>query len=64
MFVIVAYRMKSKAKQIVPVQIALLGQRNSGKTQLFIKMTNGIQMETVHSIKNNKAKITIQSKDY
>ena len=39
--------------------VALIGERNSGKTQLFIRLNSGKSFETVPSIKNNETSFKI-----
>ena len=46
------------------IRIALIGERNSGKTQLFIKLNGGKKMQTAPSIQNNKTTFEREKKKY
>ena len=45
-------------------RIALIGERNSGKTQLFVKLNGGKKMQTAPSIQNNKTTFEREGKKY
>jgi len=50
---VVAYILLGKKKSGNQNIIALIGERYSGKTQLFMRLNSGKLFETVPSIKNN-----------
>jgi hypothetical protein len=45
-------------------EIALIGERGSGKTQLFIGLCSGKSFETVPSITNNTSTLELGNKTY
>ena len=45
-------------------EIGIVGERNAGKTQLFIALTAGKEFETVPSIVNNTGEVEIGRKTY
>jgi GTPase SAR1 family protein len=45
-------------------EIGIVGERLSGKTQLFIGLTGGKPFETVPSITNNNAQLALGRKTY
>lgn len=59
--VIVIRRKNSKTSK---KEIALIGERNSGKTQLFIGLSGGRSFETVPSISNNSCEIEFGKNKY
>lgn len=55
----------SKSKKKKPKSIiALVGERFSGKTQLFIGLNQGKKMQTVPSIHNNETTFKLNNKPY
>jgi septin family protein len=61
-FVLVYFRLgKKKGGKKV---IALVGERQSGKTQMFMGLAGGKQLRTVPSIKNNSTTYQVASKPY
>lgn len=48
-----------RKKRVDSDSIALIGERFSGKTQLFMRLNSGKAFETAPSIRNNKTEIKI-----
>lgn len=57
------WRMRS-GKKLQKTRIDIVGERYSGKTQLFISLNEGKKYKTVPSISNNVSKIKIEGKEY
>ena len=56
--------LKLKKKNISKKEIALVGERGSGKTQLFIGLNKGKALESAPSLVNNHSELTIGSNKY
>jgi ABC-type phosphate/phosphonate transport system ATPase subunit len=54
----------SKSKKKPKNIIAIVGERFSGKTQLFININEGKKLRTVPSIHNNKTPFKLGNKNY
>lgn len=54
----------TKSKGKLRNKIVIMGERFSGKTQLFISLNQGKKMRTVPSIHNNKTIYTMNNKKY
>ena len=61
---IVFFIFKSKKSKSNKREIALAGERGAGKTQLFISLCGGKQLETVPSIVNNTGILEIGRNKY
>ncbi len=56
--------LKSKKSKSNKREIALVGERGAGKTQLFISLCGGKQLESVPSIVNNTGILEIERNKY
>lgn len=63
LFLFTYLKMAKKNKKLRN-EIALIGERYSGKTQLFISMSDGKKYETCPSIKNNSSNYAMNKKNY
>ena len=63
LFLLAYLKMAGKNKKLRN-KIALIGERNSGKTQLFISLNGGKKMKTAPSIHNNKTDYELNGKKY
>lgn len=62
--ILCAYIILFRKKTVSRTRIALVGERFSGKSQLFISLNEGKKMETVPSLNNNNVTRVINGNKY